>query len=57
MLEQFVVFTKGGLVLYRNGVGELHGNPINALISSILLEVRLQSIYRTHARIDGDCLV
>ena len=41
MLDHFAVFTKGGVVLFATqDERPLAGNPVNALIASVLLEVR-----------------
>lgn len=40
MLERFLIFTKGGLILYEQGEGILSGDPITRLIQTVLLEVR-----------------
>jgi signal recognition particle receptor subunit alpha len=40
MLEQFLIFTKGGLILYQQGALKLAGEPISHLIQSVLLENR-----------------
>ena len=39
MIEQFVVFTRGGVVLYSKVVSRLQGSPMNGFIKSILIEV------------------
>eukprot|EP00727_Mastigamoeba_balamuthi_P002600 m51a1_g12337 putative signal recognition particle receptor (624) ;mRNA; r:498998-502058 len=41
MLEYFAVFTKGGIVLWsRQGTPPLHDNPVDSLVSNVLLEER-----------------
>lgn len=45
MLEQFIIFTKGGLILYIYGNLMLQGDPIFQLIKNILLEVNLNIEY------------
>jgi len=40
MLEQVVVFTRGGLVLWKYQFGKVDGSPVNDFIRNILIEVR-----------------
>lgn len=40
MLDHFVIFRKNGLVLWSKTFTELEGNPIERLISDVLLEER-----------------
>lgn len=40
MLEQFLIFSKGGLVLFQAGQSKLAGEPIAQLVQTVLLEVR-----------------
>ena len=48
MLEQFLIFSKGGLILYQTGSENLPGNPVAQLIASVLLENRGgDSLFRT----------
>ena len=43
MLDHFTVFTKGGVVLFATqNERALAGSPVNNLIASVLLEVRVQ---------------
>ena len=39
MLDQVLVFSKGGLVLWSKTFVPLEGRPVGALVSSVLLEV------------------
>lgn len=41
MLEQFLIFSKGGLILFQAGQTKLSGEPVTQLVQTILLEVRL----------------
>ena len=40
MLEYFVVFSKSGLVLWSQSWAQIRGDPVNAVIHQVLLEVR-----------------
>ena len=40
MLDAFLIFTKGGIVLYSYPLVALRGDPVNALIQTCLLEER-----------------
>jgi len=40
MLEQFLIFTKGGLILFQSGASKLSGEPVANLVQNILLEVQ-----------------
>lgn len=41
MIEQFVVFHRGGQVLWKHPSGGLDGKPVNALVEHVLLEERI----------------
>mmetsp|Transcript_3090 Transcript_3090/g.19010 ORF Transcript_3090/g.19010 Transcript_3090/m.19010 type:complete len:91 (-) Transcript_3090:9446-9718(-) len=41
MIEQFVVFHRGGQVLWKHPSGSLDGKPVNALVEHVLLEERI----------------
>ena len=43
MLEQFLIFTKGGLILFQSGAAKLNGEPVANLVQNILLEVGASS--------------
>ncbi len=43
MLDEFVVFSKGGLVLFRWSTIKVKGDPVGALIRTVLLENRMAS--------------
>jgi hypothetical protein len=38
MIEQFTVFTKGGVVLWKKNFSTLKGQPIHELIRKVLLQ-------------------
>jgi hypothetical protein len=41
MIETFLIFTRGGFVLFSSVVGKsLEGNPVNRLVAEQLLEER-----------------
>ena len=40
MIDQFIIFTKTGTVLWNKTFSEIQGNPINELIQKVLLEDR-----------------
>jgi len=39
MIEQFLIFTKGGIVLWAKSADALKGDPVNNLIRQVLLQV------------------
>ena len=41
MIEHFVIFTRGGLVLWTYKFGHIHGSPVDALVRAVLVEVCL----------------
>lgn len=46
MLDLFTIFTKGGIVLWCfRGTQEIFSSPVNALIRSVILQVRIYFLY------------
>lgn len=43
MLDQFIIFTKRGVVLFSHSWETLKGNPVDTLIKDVLLEERAGS--------------
>ena len=60
MIESFVIFTRGGLVLFSHGELKLPGNPLFALVSQHLVSERAGAAEFTHGdytakwRLDND---
>ena len=53
MLEQVVVFTRGGVVLWKYQFGKVDGSPVDDFIRNVLIEVRCGAGWRGRRRLDG----
>lgn len=58
MLDLFTIFTKGGIVLWCfRGTQEFFAPPVNALIRSVILQVRILILQFDRACLNGNFCV
>ncbi|KAJ9444104.1 Signal recognition particle receptor subunit alpha-like protein [Diplonema papillatum] len=48
MIDEFVIFHRGGLVLWKMTFAKIRGNPVNQLVKGVLLEDRVGLASHTH---------